>query len=468
MANASPVFDVVVVLPGIMGSTLAKNGNLVWAASAGSVLSAIRTFGRSIQDLALPSGIGDDHPDDGVTPVEIMPDLHVLPGLWTPVKGYSPLIERLTRIGCRPVSDEQGAPPGNLLLVPYDWRLSNRYNGARLKRLVEPVLERWRSQGGPYADAKVTFVCHSMGGLVARSYISQGGAETTRKLVTLGTPYRGAADALDQLSNGIRKGIGPFSIDLTAFAQSLPSCYQLLPSYACVEDGADLKTLSEISDIPNLDTARVIDAASFHRDLETAEDGDGVFQDRTHILTGSSQPTLTTATVTGGGVTLNTSYSGDELGGDGTVPAVAGPRGLSLDSPLFHHIADLHGNLQRNPAILDEVEAILRARPIVPKGLPEGEPAVEIPDLVLHGESIVVQGNIPGRQAVAVIVTDEAGTTHSVGRPRLAEDNTFRHSVDVPGPGAYTVTVSPVLRMGGLATITGTTLVWPATGVDAR
>ena len=58
MANASPVIDVVVVLPGIMGSTLAKNGNLVWAASAGSVLSAIRTFGRSIQDLALPSGIG--------------------------------------------------------------------------------------------------------------------------------------------------------------------------------------------------------------------------------------------------------------------------------------------------------------------------------------------------------------------------------------------------------------------------
>ena len=104
-----------------------------------------------------------------------------------------------------------GAPPGNLLPVPYDWRLSYRYNGQRLARLVEPALERWRAQGGPYADAQVVFVCHSMGGLIARWYIEQcGGAEITRKLITLGTPYRGAARALDQLVNGAHQGLGPF------------------------------------------------------------------------------------------------------------------------------------------------------------------------------------------------------------------------------------------------------------------
>ena len=74
-------------------------------------------------------------------------------------------------------------------------------------RIIEPALERWRAQGGPYADAQVVFVCHSMGGLIARWYIEQcGGAEITRKLITLGTPYRGAARALDQLVNGAHHG----------------------------------------------------------------------------------------------------------------------------------------------------------------------------------------------------------------------------------------------------------------------
>jgi pimeloyl-ACP methyl ester carboxylesterase len=97
----------------------------------------------------------------------------------------------------------------NLVPVSYGWRLSNRYKGQRLKTIVEPALSRWRAQGAPYAEAKVIFICHSMGGLVARWYIEKAcGAEVTRKLVTFGTPYRGALSALDQLVNGVRKEIG--------------------------------------------------------------------------------------------------------------------------------------------------------------------------------------------------------------------------------------------------------------------
>ncbi len=71
--------DLVVVLPGILGSTLAKNGELVWAPSAGAALEAVRTFGRSLRSLSLPASIQDEHPNDGVVPVGLMPDLHVLP-----------------------------------------------------------------------------------------------------------------------------------------------------------------------------------------------------------------------------------------------------------------------------------------------------------------------------------------------------------------------------------------------------
>ena len=87
--------DLVVVLPGILGSTLRRDGRLVWAPSAGSALRAIATFGASLRRLELPAGIGDEHPCDGVEPAGLMPDLHVLPGIWTPVKGYDVLLARL-------------------------------------------------------------------------------------------------------------------------------------------------------------------------------------------------------------------------------------------------------------------------------------------------------------------------------------------------------------------------------------
>src|SRR5690348_5579397 len=93
--------DLVVVLPGILGSTLRQHGHLVWAPSAGSALRAITTLGGSLRRLELPPGIGDQHPGDGVEPAGLMPDLHVLPGIWTPVKGYDVLIGRLRSLGYR-------------------------------------------------------------------------------------------------------------------------------------------------------------------------------------------------------------------------------------------------------------------------------------------------------------------------------------------------------------------------------
>ena len=73
MADARyQVRDFVVFLPGIMGSTLSRDGKLVWGPSAGAALRAVRTFGGSIKQLQLPDGVGDEHPGDGVEPVAVM------------------------------------------------------------------------------------------------------------------------------------------------------------------------------------------------------------------------------------------------------------------------------------------------------------------------------------------------------------------------------------------------------------
>jgi len=455
--------DLVVVLPGIMGSTLTQHGKAVWSPSAGTVVRAVLTLGRHVKGLRLPDGIGDDSPDDGVEASALMPTLHAIPGIWTPVRGYDELVSRLERIGFRQSPADPEAPPGNLLLFPYDWRLSNRYNGQELGNRVERVLGQWREQGGEYADAKVCFVCHSMGGLVARWYISHGGAEVTRKLITLGTPYRGAARAVDQLVHGVHKKLGPLSVDLTGFARSLPSLYQLLPSYACLTGPAGLTYLSAGTALPELDGTRLDDAMLFHQQLDDSERSDAASSSRRHAITGTKQRTATTVQFVNGVVQLLDTYDSDDLAGDGTVPAVAGPAGVPLDDNSIHHVADKHGNLQCNPAVLDEIEAILLAKPIVPKAAAPVDLRVDVPELLLESEELQIAVTPPpGAPAVKLTLADEAGAVRAVQIPRRTGGEQLVTTFGALPPGGYTVTATG-RSTGMINPVTSELIVWPRT-----
>lgn len=455
-----PATDLVVVLPGIMGSTLQRDGQLVWAPSGRATIQAIQTFGRSVGGLTLPDGIGDEHPGDGVVAVGLMPDLHVLPGIWTPLKGYDRLLARLRSLGYR---EATAGKPGNLLPVPYDWRLSCRYNGQLLKAIVESALERWRAQGGAYRNAQATFVCHSMGGLVARWYIEQcGGAEVTRKLITLGTPYRGAARALHQLVNGVHKGLGPLAADLTGFARSLPSIHQLVPEYACIESVSRLAKTTEVS-LPELSTAMVADAMRFHETLRESEAKRPQSLPETHPIIGTKQPTPTSARLTDGRIELLHSYLGQDFAGDGTVPVPGACRqDVPMDSNTLRRVPDKHGNLQRNRAALDEVEGILAARPVV---IRHSGAAVSLrvaaPELAFSGEDVTVEVTPEERvpHSLLVRVTNEAG--------RLVESRQLRQvrgptTVTVKGlaPGAYSVDVCGTSPSSPYEPVSSDVLVW--------
>ena len=453
------ITDFVVVVPGIMGSTLSKNDRLVWAPSKGAAMRALATFFSSIRGLELAEGIGDNAADDGVEPVALMPDLHVLPGIWTPVKGYDVLLERLARIGCRPVTQAVNDPPGNLLPFPYDWRLSNRYNAGLLADAVESGLARWRDQGGRFADAEVVLVCHSMGGLVARWYVEkEGGAEVTRKLITLGTPFRGAMKALDQLSNGVPSRLGPLSPKLEEFARSLPSLHQLLPSYACIEAGAELQHLA-LHDIPDVNRAMRDDGLRFHEDLERAEEARPGSSDLRHAIVGTNQTTATTARFTSAGkVATSDTYQTSDLRGDGTVPLVASPKGLPLDHNTLRRVADKHGNLQRNLAALDEVEGVMTATPLIPKATELVPLRVDAPELLMRGEPLAVHVEQEGREGLLVTLRDETGGVDvRVLRMRRGEGvATF----DDLTPGAYSVEVTGRDPAAATQPVVSNLLVW--------
>jgi pimeloyl-ACP methyl ester carboxylesterase len=464
--------DLVVVLPGIMGSTLGQKtatkpatDNLVWAVTGGAAIKAARNFLGHAPRLALPDGIGDEHPGDNVEPVGLMPDLHVIPGLWTPIRGYDLLLKLLNRLGYQ---HQPSARPANLLPLPYDWRLSNRYNGGRLAGIVEPALDRWRAQGGQYREAQLVFVCHSLGGLVARWYIEKcGGAAITRKLITLGTPWRGAGIALHKLSNGVPVKIGPINkLNLDVFARSLPSLYQLLPEYACITAGGDYLKITETS-IPELDTARAADAMAFHTDLQQAERDRPASKSVTHMLVGSRQPTMTTFTIAHGTAVPSETFGTSNDYGDGTVP-LTGAIGHDekLNSNVIHRVADQHGNLQCNAADFDEITEIVTAKDMRRKDLQPYKLRVTVPDLTAVGEDLPVTAQLDGdyRAGIKITIADETRRTVQARQPRITDGKAEARFTNLP-PGGYTVTVDSIQTGGPVSPVTATTIVWdPTTG----
>jgi pimeloyl-ACP methyl ester carboxylesterase len=194
--------DVVVLLPGILGSVLERDGKEVWAPTPGAALRALWSLGRSLTGLRLDSDPLDVDDVDGVVATRLMPDVHIIPGLWG-IDGYSSISAMIT--GTFDV-----VPGQTFIPFPYDWRRDNRVAARQLAAVALPALRRQR-QDNP--DAKLVLIGHSMGGLVARYFLEcLDGWKDTRMLITFGTPYRGSLNAVGFLANGFEKKVGPFKV----------------------------------------------------------------------------------------------------------------------------------------------------------------------------------------------------------------------------------------------------------------
>jgi hypothetical protein len=242
--------DVFVLIPGILGTVLQKDGGDVFGLTTAAAFSGLFSGGGSIRGLRLaepvwpPAQPGDEEPKpvpdlgDGITPDRLAADAHLFPGLWkidgyTKIAGY--LKQRFALV-----------PGESFFEFPYDWRRDNRVAAHRLAVTARGWLEQRRKS---FPDAQLVLICHSMGGLVARYYLEVlGGWRNTRKLITFGTPYRGSLNAVDFVANGVRKAFG--LVDLTDLMCSFTSVHQLLPIYSCLDTGTG--QLGRLDDIPNV------------------------------------------------------------------------------------------------------------------------------------------------------------------------------------------------------------------------
>jgi pimeloyl-ACP methyl ester carboxylesterase len=168
----------------------------------------------------------------------------------------------------------------DVLAFPYDWRLSNRHNAHLLERRI---LERWF--GGKRLsperklpeEERITLIGHSMGGLVARSFLETvpRGAAMARRLITIGTPHLGSplaylhligrthpfptspfyTAAHDGMARDLRAaGIalqGDFAAQLipaniqTALLRFMASAFELLPRYAFATNRGRVEPLTD-------------------------------------------------------------------------------------------------------------------------------------------------------------------------------------------------------------------------------
>jgi hypothetical protein len=361
----------------------------------------------------------------------------MIPTFWK-ADGYGRLLDRLSsRFTLTPATENSG----NLVEFPYDWRLSNQFNGQRLADVVVPHLERWRRQAQNH-DAKLIFICHSMGGLVTRWFLEMlGGREVTRTLITIGTPYSGSLNALSALVNGIFLGLGPLGIAVDELVRSFPSVYQLLPMYPCLDLGdGQLRELSGI-DLPNVGAANVSEALAFHERISDSVEKSPRYQ--TFAIKGVDQPTAQSALLRGGKAEALRSHKGTDYAGDGTVPRPSSHPPEWSDDSASVFVPQKHAMLQSTDSILTQVFGILTGH--LGRFMGGARIGVDIPDIVQLGRPLPIDAiSKDGDPTLPLHVVCEGEDGQAFGSPKLMRpmgDGRYLATIDGLPEGAWRLTV---------------------------
>jgi pimeloyl-ACP methyl ester carboxylesterase len=438
MPVGKPLKDVVVVVPGILGSRLARidetgGRHEIWGTSAATLAKNLLTFGRRIKQLAISPDADPDTPGDGIAAIGLISDFQIIPGFLS-IAGYDGLMTRLRR--------DNSLRHDQVVGFAYDWRLSNRVAGRKLASFLDEHVTRWRTASGD-SDARAVLVCHSMGGLVARWCTErEHGHELVSRTITVGTPYKGAAMALDALVNGVQlpRRIGPHFDELV---RSLPSVRELLPTYACVRTGAGpLKHLDETDILP---AAWVAAALEFHQQLATAaEFADRSRTDTLDAFRGGLQPTLTTVSLSADRVlTAHESSDGTMDGrddrGDGTVPRDSATPPEWSNPSWAKAVAQRHSSMHLAASVGNELAVMLSDAPRLMSG--RQQIGLRVPGPVPAGQATVISIDGPPGLGLTAVVSSLDGSAAPARKGAKREDGRYRVRLGELPPGLYHVQI---------------------------
>ncbi len=396
----------VVVIPGIGGSELADaSGTIVYRAGLGPFLSVGRD--PSVLD-----------PNNELRPVRLIGPCSLI--CWQLITGYDGLLNGITKgLGLSPdrvvtAGEDLVDRDATVVAFPYDFRRSVEQIANDLDRVV-----RERAQG-----RRVVLVAHSMGGLIASwwwAFMSEG--IDVDQIITLGTPFRGAAKALDALVNGMR--IGPFALRqaVTDTVRTWDSVFDLLPHYQVVNGNDKYRYPYELpSDITSAVTGfsgkaraayeknRCLHKALANKVLESGSNPFTVYYSQGHATLGhASIDTHSDGLVVAKGNPRAIPASWE--GGDGTVPAFSAiPDVLEDEVYRWRRLAGKHQDLVEEKSVFEHMSEHARDRlPAAARGARRHDVDAY---LQLDLEDVVLAGT---EAEVRLRVVDKAGSVLDVG-----------------------------------------------------
>jgi triacylglycerol esterase/lipase EstA (alpha/beta hydrolase family) len=358
ISNKTPVL----IVPGIMGTELEKDGELLWADVSRMFTSITDNF---MDPLAFNNNLT---PSDGVVNTT---DVIKLKSFFDYTQG---LIEEFQNQGYVENQD--------LFLFPYDWRygVSGKYgNGKTNSDLLKEKIAEILAQTGA---EKIDVIAHSNGGLVVKKYVMENADNhKINKAIFVGVPNTGSVKSVKALVVGDNMGVsfanlGLSESEMKKISQNLPVSYDLLPSQEYYKDAGSFVSLitgkvgnttkndldyaefeTYLSD-KNFNSTAITNSENLHTenfdnyDLRTA--GIDLYN-----IAGCKSATLTNfveSQVTDSLGNKNVAYGNVELKtGDGTVPVISAVN-LPVDSVKQYYVLKTdHSNLLSSDGSRQEI-----------------------------------------------------------------------------------------------------------------
>lgn len=249
----------VIVIPGILGSRLKDTDSerTVWGAFVGGAADPQDADDARLISLPVEAGRDPSELRDNVEPDGVMESIRIeILGIPIELQAYAAIMSTLGAGGYR---DESFGLAGSVdygddhytcFQYAFDWRRSNAENAAVLYRFIQEQHAKVQAEyekrfGIKNARVKFDIVAHSMGGLVTRYMLRYGdqplpldgslpeltwaGAKYIERVVLVGTPNAGAADALIDLVEGRDIGRPFLPYYQPALMGTFPAVYELLP-----------------------------------------------------------------------------------------------------------------------------------------------------------------------------------------------------------------------------------------------
>lgn len=326
---------IVILVPGIMGSILELDGEVIWPGPVNSLL--------------LPYGKMRELMREDLVATDCIRSYFIS-------QQYQRLVEDLETCGMNEAD-------GTLVVAAYDWRKDNARSADTLAAQVDDACKSHRD------STEISIVAHSMGGLISRYYLESGtyknrpGYKQVRRLITLGTPHRGAAVALPVvLGYEKRLFLSKDQVLQLCSDPRYPAAYQLLPPpeepFAWSDSPGSALTRVDVFEASVANKLGLIQrnlsaAREFHSALNLTNSPEHV---RYFCFAGTRQTTTTHVLIREKGANRCEPVKIEqEDGGDGTVPTWS----ASLDGKQRMYVGGEHGTIYTNRSLRRTLAALL-------------------------------------------------------------------------------------------------------------